>query len=131
MSGIYGMGVNVRLIKIPYPHMEASIMIPCSPQNTDKLTKAALDEILRIQKEGVSPEDLNKVKEAQRREMERNLKENNYWIGQLVDAYRLDDPGLITQYADRIDAVTSERLQAVASKINLKKYVRVVLYPEK
>jgi predicted Zn-dependent peptidase len=72
-----------------------------------------------------------KVKEAQRRDLERNLKENNYWIGQLMDVYRYDNPGLITQYADRINSLSSEKMQAAARKINLKKYVRVVLYPEK
>jgi zinc protease len=131
MSGIYGMGVNVSLVKIPYNHLEVGFKIPCSPQNAAILTKAAFNEIRKIQKEGVSADDLIKVKEAQRREMESNLKENSFWIGQLVNSYRLDDPGLITQVASRIDAVTSERLQAAAKKINLKSYVRVVLYPEK
>jgi len=108
-----------------------NIVIPCSPDNTDVLTKAAINEIRKIQKEGVTPEDLNKVKEAQRRDLEKNLKENNYWIGQLVNVYQYDDPGLITQYSDRINSLTSEKLQAVAKKIDLKKYVRVVLFPEK
>lgn len=131
MSGIYGMGVNVGLVKIPFEHWEISMMIPCSPDNTDVLFKAAIDEIVKIQKEGVTAEDLTKVKEAQRREMEKNLKENNYWIGQLIESQRLNDPGLITRNAERIEAITSERLQQVARKIDLSKYVRVVLYPEK
>jgi zinc protease len=130
MSGIYGMGVSVKLVKIPYNHLEVSIMIPCSPQNTEALTKAAIDEIVRVQKDGVTPEDLNKVKEAQRREMENSLKENSYWVGQLVDVYRLNYPGLITDYASRIESVTSEKLKEAANKIDLEKYVRVVLYPE-
>jgi zinc protease len=131
MSGVYSMGANISMVKIPYSHVETSIMIPCSPDNTAVLTKAAINEIRKIQKEGVTPEDLNKVKEAQRRDLEKNLKENSYWIGQLVNVYQYDDPGLITQYGDRINSLTSEKLQAAAKKIDLKKYVRVVLYPEK
>ena len=131
MSGIYGMGTSIDLVRIPYSHVAVNIVIPCSPDNTDVLTKAAINEIRKIQKEGVTPEDLNKVKEAQRRDLEKNLKENNYWIGQLVNVYQYDDPGLITQYSDRINSLTSEKLQAVAKKIDLKKYVRVVLFPEK
>ncbi len=38
---------------------------------------------------------------------------------------------MITQHNDRINAITSASLQAAAKKIDLKKYVRVVLYPEK
>ena len=130
MSGIYGMGVSVKLVKIPYNHLEVSIMIPCSPQNTDALTKAAIAEIVKVQKDGVTPEDLNKVKEAQRREMDNSLKENNFWVGQLVDVYRLNYPGLITEYSSRIESVTSEKLKEAANKIDLEKYIRVVLYPE-
>jgi zinc protease len=131
MSGVYSAGASIDLVRIPYSHVELNIMIPCSPDNTDALTKAAINEIRKIQKNGVTPEDLVKVKEAQRRDLERNLKENNYWIGQLMDVYRYDNPGLITQYADRINSLSSEKMQAAARKINLKKYVRVVLYPEK
>jgi len=131
MSGVYGMGVDASLVKIPYNHLSVSITIPCSPENTDLLTKVAIDEIKKIQKSGVSEVDLNKIKEAQRRSLESNLKQNNYWIGQLAAAYQLGDPGRITEASKRIEAVSSESLQAAANMINLKKYVRVVLYPEK
>jgi zinc protease len=131
MSGVYGMGIDISMVKVPYNHVEISIMIPCSPENADVLTQAALNEIEKIQKNGVAPEDLNKVKEAQRRTLESNLKENRYWLGQLVNTYRLDDPEMITGASARIEAVTSENLQAVAKKIDLNNYVRVVLYPEK
>jgi zinc protease len=131
MSGVYGMGIRINLVKIPYNHLEITLNIPCSPENTEKLTKAALDEISNIQKNGVTDEYVNKVKEAQRRDREKNLKENGFWMGALMDAYRLNDPGTITQYNDRINAITSASLQAAAKKINLNNYVRVVLFPEK
>jgi zinc protease len=131
MSGVYGAGISINLAKIPYAHLVTSISIPCSPENTEALTKAALSEIRNIQDKGVGIDYVNKVKEAQRREWEKDLKENNFWISRLMDVYRYDDPGLITSYADRINAITSESLQEAARKIDLKKYVRVVLYPEK
>jgi zinc protease len=131
MSGVYGMGIRINLVKIPYNHLEITLNIPCSPENTEKLTQAALDEISNIQKDGVTDEYVNKVKEAQRRDREKNLKENGFWMGALMNVYRLNDPGTITQYNDRINAITSASLQAAARKIDLKKYVRVVLYPEK
>jgi zinc protease len=130
MSGVYGAGININLVKIPYSHLETSISIPCSPENTDDLTDAALSEIRDVQKNGINEDYLNKVKEAQRRDRERDLKENGFWIGQLVEVYRNNDPEQITGYDDRINAVTSENLQTAAKKINLKKYIRVVLYPE-
>ncbi|MBN2274174.1 MAG: insulinase family protein [Bacteroidales bacterium] len=130
MSGVYGFGLNLSLVKIPFEHYEFSMAIPCSPENTDKLTRAALDEIRRLINEGVSEEDLLKIKEAERREMENDLKENNPWMGNLVEAYRLNDPGRIAQRKERIDSITSEELVRIAGKLNLDEYVRVVLYPE-
>ncbi len=90
-----------------------------------------MDEISSIQKNGVTDEYVNKVKEAQRRDWERNLKENGFWMSAIMDVYRLNDPGIITQHNERVNAITSANLQAAAQKIDVKKYVRVVLYPEK
>jgi zinc protease len=53
MSGIYGMGVNLSLVKIPYNHLEVSIMIPCSPKK-ETLTKATLMRSLRFKRRGVN-----------------------------------------------------------------------------
>ncbi|MBN1144873.1 MAG: insulinase family protein [Bacteroidales bacterium] len=131
MSGAYHVGAYADLGKIPYSRAILNIVIPCSPDNTDKLTQTALDEIAGIQKNGVKPEDLVKVKEAQRRDLERNMKENSFWISELANGYRNEDPALITRYADWINNLTSEEIQAAANKFDLKNYVRVVLYPEK
>jgi hypothetical protein len=79
----------------------------------------------------VKPEDLTKVKEAQRRDLESNLKENQYWMNQLSYGYKMDDPGLSTKYAEWISNLTSEKIQAVAKELDVKKGIRVVLYPEK
>ena len=130
MSGVYGFNINLNLVNVPFEHYELGLYIPCSPENTDKLTQAAIDEIRRIQREGVSDADVTKVKEAQRREKEKELKENNPWIRNLVEVYRYNDPGRITQCMERINQITSEELKKTANKINLDKYVRVVLYPE-
>ncbi len=64
--------------------MKYPLNIPCAPENTEKLTQAALDEISNIQKNGVTDEYVNKVKEAQRRDWEKNLKENGFWMRALM-----------------------------------------------
>ena len=49
----------------------------------DKLIDAAWAEVRKIQENGPTEEDLNKVKESRRIALEENLKRNNYWNGQL------------------------------------------------
>lgn len=131
MSGAYTISAGADMGMIPYSRAFVNVVIPCSPENTEKLTKAAIEELRNIRQNGVSDEDLVKVKEAQRRSLERNLKENNYWISQLLIGYRYNDPELITRYAEWTNELTSEKIMEAARKVDLKKYVRVVLYPEK
>jgi zinc protease len=130
LSGAYTISASADMGMVPYPRALLSIMIPCSPDNTKNLTKVAINEIRNIQKNGVKPEDMVKVREAQRRMLERNLKENSFWLNQLITGYRYNDPELLTKYEGWINELTSEKIQAAANKINLKMYVRVVLYPE-
>jgi zinc protease len=131
LSGAYTINASADMGMVPYSRALINIMIPCSPDNADNLTEVAIKEIRNIQNNGVSAEDLVKVKEAQRRSLEKNLKENGFWTGQLVNGYRYNDPELITRYAGWINELTSEQIQNAAKMIDLKKYVRVVLYPEK
>jgi zinc protease len=131
LSGAYTISASADMGMVPYSRALVNIMIPCSPENTENLTKVAINEIQKIQQNGVTQEDLIKVKEAQRRSLENNLKENNFWTGQLLNGYRYNDPELVTRYANWIENLTSEKIQAAAKMINLKNYVRVVLYPEK
>jgi zinc protease len=130
MSGAYTLNASADMGMIPYSRALMNIIIPCAPENADNITNVAIKEIQNIQKNGVTPEDLIKVKEAQRRNLERNLKENSFWTSQLLAGYRYNDPELITRYAGWTEGLTSEKIQEAAKKINVKKYVRVVLYPE-
>jgi zinc protease len=131
LSGAYTISTSSDMGKIPYSRAVLNIMIPCSPENADNLTKVAINEILNVQKNGVKPEDLVKVKEAQRRDLERSMMENGFWISELLNGYRYENPELILHYSDWINNLSSEQIQQAAKMIDLKKYVRVILYPEK
>jgi zinc protease len=50
MSGTYTISVSCNMTRVPYTHAALKVIIPCSPDNTDKLTKAAVEEIRSIQK---------------------------------------------------------------------------------
>ncbi len=131
LSGAYTMRSAGNVRKVPYSRYTLNIVIPCSPDNTATITKAALNEIKTIQTTGVKPEDLAKVREAQKRDLEKNLKENSFWLSELMKGYRYEYPELINEYETWIRELSAEELQAAANRINLKNYIRVVLYPEK
>ncbi len=131
-SGVYGIGSNASALEFPYEHYEITISFPCAPENVEDLSQAVVAEIKKIKENGPTKEDLMKVKETQRREMENNLKQNNFWLQSLEKAYFTDaDPSRIVEYKDAIEALSVEDLKQTAEKyFNFDQYVKVVLYPE-
>jgi len=132
MSGIYGINTSAGISKIPCSHAYLQILFPCSPSNIDSLTYAALAEVANIQQQGVSDEDIKKAKEIQRREIEKNLKENRYWLNNLQECYLYGIPfSRFTDYNKIIDDLSSDELKRVANEyVELGEYVKVVLVPE-
>jgi zinc protease len=131
-SGVYGVGANGSSSKDPYESYTLRISFPCAPENVDDLISATITEIKDIKENGVSEEDLNKIKETQRRDREENLKENRYWLSQLGSYYK-NKSDLDGFYGREklVEALTSKDLKDAANKyLNMKNYVQIVLMPE-
>ncbi|RLD25176.1 MAG: insulinase family protein [Bacteroidetes bacterium] len=131
-SGVYGVGASGSSSKYPYESYTMRIGFPCGPENVDDLISATMAEIEDIKTNGVSEEDLNKIKETQRRDREENLKENRYWLGQLGGYYRNNsDLGGFYEREKQVEALTADNLKAAANKyLNMKNYIQIVLMPE-
>jgi len=131
-GGVYGVGASGSSSLRPYESFDFSIGFPCAPENVDDLVTAALDVVREIQESGVSEDNLNKIKEAQRREMEISWKENGYWLN-VLRTYHIYgyDLGELDYLDTRIENLTSEDLQKVANKyLDTDQFIKIVLYPE-
>jgi len=131
-SGAYTVGASANSSKYPIESYSFRISFPCGPENVDELTKAVFAEIDKIKENGVTDEDLQKVKETQRRNREEDLKKNRYWLGQ-IGGYYYNGMDLDTFYESEelTNGVTSKDLQDAANKyIKMDNYVKVVLMPE-
>jgi len=133
MSGVYSPQVQLNFDQYPTSEFSLMVMFGCSPKNTDKLTKAVFGIFKSIRDKGPTETDLNKSKEALIREREVDIKTNAFWLNRLESFYfNNDDVGLITDYNNKISAITLKDIQDFAAKYFLKDhYVRVVLKPEK
>ncbi|MCU0450963.1 MAG: insulinase family protein [Bernardetiaceae bacterium] len=131
-SGAYSVGGYGGLNKNPYNSFSVQINIPCAATRVDTLTQVALSQIEKLQAEGPTAADLQKIKETQKREREVSLKENRFWLNQLASYYQTgDDPNGLLLGDAAIDALTAQNIQAAAKKyFNTKSYVRMVLKPE-
>ena len=131
-GGVYGAGSRAYAGKEPFENYQISIQFPCAPENAQKLIEASIEEVNNLRKKGPTQEDLDKVKETLKREMQVNMESNRYWMSSLQKAYYDGtDPKKILAYEEAINSLNIKELKKVAKKyFNMKNYVQVVMNPE-
>jgi zinc protease len=130
-GGVYGVGASGRLSKISLSSVNFTISFPCGPENVEKLTAAALAEVEKIKKNGVTAEDLAKVKETYLVARKEQVKTNNFWISSLLKSDQESrNPNAILDYEKNIKAITADQVQAVAKKYLDNQYFLSILMPE-
>lgn len=130
-SGIYGGGARGGMSKVPYGSFNFSISFPCGPENAEKLTKSALAELQKLIDNGPEQKDLDKYKEGEYNDDKTNLKDNMYWMNALTkNQYDGSDKYEILNYQEKVKALTTKDLQAVAKKYLTKDKIIAMLMPE-
>lgn len=116
-GGVYGVGVSGELGRLPKPTYSCSVSFTCSPANVADLTQATLDEIQRLQKDGPSNDNLDKIRESLLRTYEKGLKEDGFWLGSL-QFYRENELPFpqILRLPERAKAMTADTVREAARK---------------
>lgn len=130
-GGVYGVGARGNMSKIPYGSYNFSISFPCGPENVEKLTQAALAEVVKIRENGPSEKDMAKIKETYFLKHKEQLKENRFWLQQMETADREGrDINEILKYEEKVAALTEEDIQEVANEYLTDDYLLGILMPE-
>lgn len=132
-GGVYSPQVASGFSKKPTGFTQFVVVFECDPENVDNLIAAAKEEIKKIQKDGPSDENLQKIREQQRRGYETMLEKNNVWAS-ILYSYYMDNRPLedIITYKKLIDKVSKEAIQKAAnSYIDLDKTIIITVKPEK
>lgn len=129
---VYEAKVQAEVTKAPYPHASMRIVIPCAPDNADKVAQLAMDEIRRLRRDGPTQKELEKEIESQRRTVEKEMKENDRWLGKLEMIYRDQEPFTRLAAPEKLIAlVTGRELQALAQQhLDPDKFNRATLLPQ-
>ena len=132
-GGVYGVRVASFATDIPYKWYRQSIDFTTAPDDVEDLIKAVHVELEKIRKEGVTQEDLNKVKEALRLRGKEGLDYNSYWSMKLKEAYKYNlDPSKIPDFNSFADELSSKELQELAKEYLIEdNYSQFILLPEK
>ncbi|GAB2292506.1 hypothetical protein Dimus_026742 [Dionaea muscipula] len=67
---------------------DISINFSCDPCISTKLVDLALEELLRLQEEGPSDQDVSSILEIEQRAHENGLQENYYWLDRILRSYQ-------------------------------------------
>ena len=93
----------------------------------------AIDDIHDVMQNGPTEEDLVKVREVQRQERIKDLKENNFWVNSLKAYYQYDlDPEqlLLENYEPYVKNLKPEDVQKMAKKLfDTDNYIEIVMMP--
>ncbi|KAL4334276.1 hypothetical protein GQ457_07G040060 [Hibiscus cannabinus] len=67
---------------------DMSINFSCDPEISSKLVDLALEEVVRLQEEGPTDQDVATVLEIEQRAHENGLQENYYWLERILRSYQ-------------------------------------------
>ena len=132
MGAIYGGGFHADFKKEPYNRYAFQLALPCGPENVDKLLVAANDEVEKLKNNGPSTKDLDKVKTQWIEKYRTNLKENGFWMGEMLQVtFWGRDKLHVTDYEAWVNSLTAKDLQDAAKQyFNGKNRFTAVLVPE-
>ncbi|MDZ4699796.1 MAG: insulinase family protein [Rhodothermales bacterium] len=132
-GGVYSVSAQSSIDEKPRPEYQISVSFTCDPARVDELVAAVFDQIESLKTLGSSPENLEKIKEQQRRSRETQKETNGFWTG-ILDFYSThpDEDWLdVFRYEEMIEAIDAGDIQAAARQyFDESRYVRAVLYPE-
>jgi zinc protease len=134
MSAIYGGGCGGSLQKIPREEYLVQSTFPCSPDNIEKVHTAFMDLIESTKATGgITETDLNNVRKPALEKNKVDMKENNYWLSVMQNAYLMgSDPERILTKEQRLKDLTPEQMVETARKFYSNPSVlKAVWLPEK
>jgi zinc protease len=133
LSGTYGASVSASYSKSPQSLYNLQIGFTCNPARVDELVKATFREIDTLKTTGPTDKQATDTREAMLRDIETNLKDNTYVLGQLfARAIDGEDPAAlwgIASFYQKLDLGTIQK--AAQAYLDTGNYVKVVLMPEK
>lgn len=134
LGGTYSPNVSAGEDFAPTPRYTVEFEFTSSPANADTLFRVTMGLVRKLQHEGPSAADVEKVKEQILREHQVEVKQNAFWAGNIAARLRAgeDVAGLGDPYTAMIEGLTAAQLQRAAGVyLNTKNYARFVLLPER
>jgi zinc protease len=134
LGGTYSIEVTPDADKFPTPRYTLRIDWTCDPAKAEVLTQRVFDEIQFVRQTTYQPSQVTRIRDAMKREFERNSDDNGYLLNQIARHYTDGDTANLASVVDlqtAIATLTGQDVQdAAQTYLNPKNYVKVTLMPE-
>jgi zinc protease len=133
-GGVYNIAVRPSASRVPENEYRVTLSFNCQPEETFSLIQIIDQEVKKMMADTVSQEEINTVKEKSRQSRIVNLKENSFWISQLVGRYKYELP-LENIFLEKLEGQLNEVnqpaiLQAAKKFLSKENYIELILMPE-
>jgi len=132
-GGVYSPFVGGGMSREPNGTSQIIVFFQCAPDDVEVLVEAVKEEVAKLQKDGPSEENLEKVRETKRRGLETSLKENRFWLGQLLNKYRFNENPLSIFDKEKMieDLKADDIKKAINQYADIEKALILTIKPEK
>ncbi|HUE96938.1 MAG TPA: insulinase family protein [Longimicrobiaceae bacterium] len=132
LGGTYGVSVRGAGSRDPVPQYQFAIGFGTDPARLVEMEAALFAEIEALKTRGPTDEEVAKVRETQFRARETDIRQNHFWLTQLLSYNQYGwNLAQIPATATRAATITRESVQAAAQQyLDTGNYVQVSLLPE-
>lgn len=133
LGGTYGVSVRGGGSRDPVPQYQFAIGFGADPSRLEELEAALFAELEKLKAKGPTEEEIAKVREMQFRSRETELRQNHFWLTQLLTYNQFGwDLAEIPATATRGASLTVQAVREAAREyLDTGNYVQVTLVPER
>lgn len=130
-GGTYSVGVYPLIKRIPAQEYFLMVNYSCDPERVEELTSHVLEIVERWRTSPPDKKFATDIVENQRRKRKENLKENSWWVKEILFALRTGiSPTILLNRESLYETLSPEVLrQTAATYLNDERYLEGVLFP--
>ncbi len=133
-GGVYTVNVRPAAPRVPDSTFRITLSFNCAPGAVYELIDLIEQEAFRLKTEKITEEELTTIEEKFRQSRILSLKENQFWLSQLVARYKYELPLeniLLEQLDELLEGITPESIQQAAQTyLSKENYIELILFPE-
>lgn len=115
-GGAYGVPVQGGMRDYPESMGYVMVQLPTAPDKVDRMTQIVYAGLDKMATEGPSEDSMQKIREYMVRSHAENLKDNDYWMTNLVDL-TMEKQDNVTEYDAIVKSITAAEVRDFAARI--------------